>query len=223
MCNVGSLHGSLPHSSGRSRRGSGLRGDAAEPRTRAAAATWRLRCCPHPHRVLRRSPCGFGARSAAVPPRTPRSARAVGRRFMCGPRSSVGGWTAFGLLVIIRACNFKSTKGLTRTSPYPFLQNDLCRTLPAMQLSRLRALGAAYPEPDSWLLSPDTSVADGFHYRHYVVPHLLCELGTASCWGSGGAPRGDPAGWAGVLHGRRFLVSLLYAQHWLVPGLNLSQ
>jgi len=92
-----------------------------------------------------------------------------------------------------------------------------------MQLSRLRALGAAYPEPDSWLLSPDTSVADGFHYRHYVVPHLLCELGTASCWGSGGAPRGAPAGWAGVLHGRRFLVSLLYAQHWLVPGLNLSQ
>lgn len=130
-------------------------------------------------------------------------------------------------LVIIRAliaCNIKSTKGLKRASPYPSLQRDLCGTfLPAMQLSRLRALGAAYPEPDSWLLSPDTSVADGFRYRHYVVPHLLCELGTASCWESGGAPRGDPAGWAGVLHGRRFLLSLLYALCWLMPGLNLSR
>lgn len=69
-----------------------------------------------------------------------------------------------------------------------------------MQLSRLRALGAAYPEPDSWLLSPDTSVADGFCYHRYVVPHLLCQLGTASCWESRAMPRGDPTGWAGVLH-----------------------
>lgn len=45
-----------------------------------------------------------------------------------------------------------------------------------MQLSCLHALGdSTYPEPDSLPLSPDTSSAAGFRYRHYVVPHLLLQ------------------------------------------------
>lgn len=45
-----------------------------------------------------------------------------------------------------------------------------------MQLSCLGALGdSTYPEPDSLLLSPDTSSTAGFCYCHYVVPHLLLQ------------------------------------------------
>lgn len=45
-----------------------------------------------------------------------------------------------------------------------------------MQLSCLRALGdAAYPEPDSLLMSPGASPAAGFRYHHCMAPHLISQ------------------------------------------------